>query len=179
MEGCGGIHCCGRGAFRDLADHGWRVGTGELSEIFVGTEPGAGVGNGEAAEYAKCSRTANRVFGQWRDAGVGALVSRGGNGAGRDFREPIVARRRTNAADTGFLSMGRGDAGDQLLCEQLRFDAAADSSVSSRGDILLCTPLLWALSLKADQFRWVAIVLLGLAASIAGAEKAGRRSQAV
>jgi hypothetical protein len=38
---------------------------------------------------------------------------------------------------------------------------------------------LWALSLKADQFRWVAIVLLGLAASIAGAEKAGRRSQAV
>ena len=45
--------------------------------------------------------------------------------------------------------------------------------------VLLCTPLLWALSLKADQFRWVAIVLLGLAASIAGAEKAGRRSQAV
>jgi len=43
--------------------------------------------------------------------------------------------------------------------------------------VLLCTPLLWAFTLKSDQFRWVAIVLLGLAASIAAAEKAGRRGQ--
>jgi len=39
--------------------------------------------------------------------------------------------------------------------------------------------LLWALALKDDQFRWVAIVLLGLAASIAAAEKVGRRGQRV
>jgi hypothetical protein len=42
--------------------------------------------------------------------------------------------------------------------------------------VLLCTPLMWVLALKEDQFRWVAIALLGLAASIAAAEGPGRRA---
>jgi Glycosyltransferase family 87 len=40
---------------------------------------------------------------------------------------------------------------------------------------LLFTPLLWALSLRTNQFRWAAVGLLGLAVSIGTAEKYGRR----
>jgi hypothetical protein len=47
------------------------------------------------------------------------------------------------------------------------------------GSVLLCTPLLWVLALRADRFRWVAIALFGMAASIAAAEEAGRRPQEV
>jgi hypothetical protein len=39
---------------------------------------------------------------------------------------------------------------------------------------LLFTPLLWALALRTEQFRWAAVGLLGLAVSIAAAEKGGR-----
>jgi hypothetical protein len=44
---------------------------------------------------------------------------------------------------------------------------------------LLCTPLLWALALRTGQFRWVGILVLGLAVSIAAAEGSGRRAAQV
>jgi hypothetical protein len=39
---------------------------------------------------------------------------------------------------------------------------------------LLFTPLLWVLAMRTHQFRWVAVGLLGLAVSIAAAEKRGQ-----
>jgi Glycosyltransferase family 87 len=40
------------------------------------------------------------------------------------------------------------------------------------GSVLLSTPLLWVLALANDRFRWVAIALFAMAASIAAAEHA-------
>ena len=41
--------------------------------------------------------------------------------------------------------------------------------------LLLCTPLLWGLAVPAGAFRWVGIVVLGLAVSIPAAEKYRRQ----
>jgi hypothetical protein len=42
--------------------------------------------------------------------------------------------------------------------------------------VLLCTPLLWVLALLVDQFSWIAVTLLALAASISAAEKSWRQA---
>jgi len=41
--------------------------------------------------------------------------------------------------------------------------------------LLLCTPLLWCLTVREGQFRWVGLLVLGLVGSMVAAEKAGRR----
>jgi hypothetical protein len=67
----------------------------------------------------------------------------------------------------------------KIFCSGGEFPLRPRTVFLAAAGVLLCTPLLWALVLKEDQFRWVAIVLLGLAAAIAAAEKAGRRGQEV
>jgi hypothetical protein len=40
--------------------------------------------------------------------------------------------------------------------------------------VLLCTPLLWVLALRVNQFSWIAVVLFALAASLFALEKSSR-----